>query len=124
MNGYLLHANPGVHSTASVHADRLVRHRRYRRASTSDDFVHIRGRVKRFAKIAGEMISLEVVERIAAKAAPGFAARGLDPPRRGQRRGDRAVHDRSPSLRREQLSAAARCLRCAPELAVPRVIRR
>src|ERR1700728_3471183 len=72
MKGYLLHDKPGVlqppnsigsgwYATGDiVEVDR-------------DDFVHIRGRIKRFAKIAGEMISLEVVERIAAHAAPNFA---------------------------------------------------
>jgi acyl-[acyl-carrier-protein]-phospholipid O-acyltransferase/long-chain-fatty-acid--[acyl-carrier-protein] ligase len=85
-----------------------------------DGFVHIRGRVKRFAKIAGEMISLEVVERIAAKAAPGaaHAASTRSDPTKGEAI---ILFTTAAGVSREQLSAAARELG-SPELAVPRIV--
>jgi len=120
MKGYLLYDRPGVlqppnsigagwYATGDiVEVDR-------------DDFVHIRGRVKRFAKIAGEMISLEVVERIAAQSAPGLMHAASSRP--DSAKGEAIVlFTTDASLRREGLSAAAKILQ-APELAVPRDIR-
>ncbi|HEY6620250.1 MAG TPA: bifunctional acyl-ACP--phospholipid O-acyltransferase/long-chain-fatty-acid--ACP ligase [Steroidobacteraceae bacterium] len=120
MKGYLLYDKPGVlqppnsigagwYATGDiVEVDR-------------DDFVHIRGRIKRFAKIAGEMISLEVVERIAAQAAPGLMHAASSRP--DSAKGEAIVlFTTDASLRREGLSAAAKILK-APELAVPRDIR-
>jgi acyl-[acyl-carrier-protein]-phospholipid O-acyltransferase/long-chain-fatty-acid--[acyl-carrier-protein] ligase len=120
MKGYLLYDKPGVlqppnsigagwYATGDiVEVDR-------------DDFVHICGRVKRFAKIAGEMISLEVVERIAAQAAPGLMHAASSRP--DSAKGEAIVlFTTDASLRREGLSAAAKILQ-APELAVPRDIR-
>ncbi len=119
MKGYLLYEKPGViqppasirdgwYSTGDiVHVD-------------SDEFLHIRGRIKRFAKIAGEMISLEVVERIAAAASPQFVHAAST--RSDASKGEALVlFTTDPSLRREQLGTAAKSLG-APELAVPRVI--
>jgi acyl-[acyl-carrier-protein]-phospholipid O-acyltransferase/long-chain-fatty-acid--[acyl-carrier-protein] ligase len=120
MKGYLLYDRPGVlqppnsigegwYATGDiVEVDR-------------DDFVHIRGRVKRFAKIAGEMISLEVVERIAAQAAPGLMHAASSRP--DSAKGEAIVlFTTDASLRRDRLGAAAKILQ-APELAVPRDIR-
>jgi len=119
MKGYLLHERPGV-----LQKPKSLGEGWYCTGDIvsidADDFVHIRGRVKRFAKIAGEMISLEVVERIAASAAPGFAHAAAS--RADAAKGEALVlFTTAPGLSREQLSAAAKSLG-APELAVPRVI--
>src|SRR6185312_2009120 len=119
MKGYLLHERPGV-----LQKPKSLGEGWYCTGDIvsidADDFVHIRGRVKRFAKIAGEMISLEVVERIAASAAPGFAHAAAS--RADAAKGEALVlFTTARGLSREQLSAAAKSLG-APELAVPRVI--
>jgi acyl-[acyl-carrier-protein]-phospholipid O-acyltransferase/long-chain-fatty-acid--[acyl-carrier-protein] ligase len=85
-----------------------------------DDFVTLTARMKRFAKVAGEMVSLEVVERIAAEAKPHAVHASASI--RDSARGETIVlftEDRT--LRREDLQAAARAMG-APEIAVPRRI--
>ena len=81
-------------------------------------FITIRGRMKRFAKVAGEMVSLELVERIAAAAAPDFehASAAVAEAGRGE---TILLFTEDAALRRDQLQRAARELG-APELAVPR----
>ena len=119
MKGYLTYDRPGVlqppsslgsgwHSTGDiVYLD-------------EDDFVHIRGRVKRFAKIAGEMVSLEVVENLAIQAMPGFshAASTRPDPAKGEAI---VLFTTASELTRDKLSATAKLLGL-PELAVARVI--
>jgi len=85
-----------------------------------DGFVHIRGRVKRFAKVAGEMVSLETVEKIAGKAsnAAMHAATSVSDERRGE---SILLYTTDKELSRDALVAAARELG-APELAVPRKV--
>ena len=119
MKGYFLHDQPGV-----IQPPKSIRDGWYCTGDIvsidEDDFVHIRGRVKRFAKIAGEMISLEVVERIATTAAPGFAH--ATSTRTDAAKGEALVlFTTAVGLTREQLLAAAKSFG-APELAVPRVV--
>ena len=84
----------------------------------ADGFIHILGRVKRFAKVAGEMISLEVVEKIAVAASAGFQHAASSRP--DAQRGETVVlFTTDPALTRERLQQSARTLGL-PEIAVPR----
>ncbi|GBL46194.1 2-acylglycerophosphoethanolamine acyltransferase [Sulfuriferula multivorans] len=116
MQGYYLFDNPGVlkppadgwYSTGDVVE------------IDADGFVRILGRVKRFAKIAGEMVSLEVVEQIANLASPDcqHAATTQVDPQRGE---NILLFTTDAGLGREALLSAARQLG-SPELAVARKI--
>ena len=57
-----------------------------------DGFIAIRGRLKRFAKIGGETVSLAVVENCAAALWPDNAHAAVAVPDRAQGRADRAGH--------------------------------
>lgn len=82
MSGYLKASRPGVletpeggwHDTGDIVS------------IDEDGFIRIKGRVKRFAKIGGEMVSLAVVENCASAIWPDFmhAAATLPDPRKGE----------------------------------------
>jgi acyl-[acyl-carrier-protein]-phospholipid O-acyltransferase/long-chain-fatty-acid--[acyl-carrier-protein] ligase len=119
MAGYLLHAKPGVLSPFDSDGDGwyntgdIV-------ALDADGFVTIRGRVKRFAKLAGEMVSLEVVERIAAAASPGAMHAAVARP--DAAKGESVIlFSTDPLLAGEALAAKARELGL-PGIAVARRI--
>ncbi len=85
-----------------------------------EGFVTIAGRAKRFAKLAGEMVSLAVAERIAVAAYPDYrhAVVALPDSRRGERL--MLVSD-APEVKREALVEAAHRERL-PEIAIPREV--
>lgn len=83
-----------------------------------DGYVTVVGRVKRFAKIAGEMIALETVERIAARASPGHAHAATIETVHGSGEST-ALFTTDPQLNRSALHHAAREIG-APDLAVAR----
>ena len=83
-----------------------------------DGYLRILGRIRRFAKIGGEMVSLALCEAIAEAAFPDHrhAAVALADPRRGE---VLVLVSEAPGADRGRLAAAARRLGL-PEIAVPR----
>ena len=91
-------------------------------AIDEDGFLSVVGRLKRFAKIAGEMISLEVVEKVAALASPG-QMHGASSQSDGARGEAIVLFTTDSALTRERLAESAKKLG-VPEIAVPRKIQR
>jgi acyl-[acyl-carrier-protein]-phospholipid O-acyltransferase/long-chain-fatty-acid--[acyl-carrier-protein] ligase len=116
LQGYYLYDNPGVLKAPDdgwYNTGDVVE-------IDADGFVHILGRVKRFAKIAGEMVSLETVEQIANHASP--EAQHAATTKADAQRGENIIlYTTDTELTREALQAAAR-ENGVPELAVPRKI--
>lgn len=126
MKGYLLVDNPGqlVVPTA-IDNDGKVCRGWYDTGDIVDidnnGFISIKGRLKRFAKIAGEMVSLESVEAIA-KAVDATAMHGATIKHDSAKGEAIVLFTTSENLSREKLSQAAQTLGI-PAIAVPRDIR-
>lgn len=83
-----------------------------------DGYLFVRGRARRFAKVAGEMVSLDTVEQLARLASPdgGHAAAIRPDPDRGEAI---VLFTTDRELSRERLAAAAHS-HGLPEIVIPR----
>lgn len=120
MSGYLRHDRPGVLQPPASDIGPGWYETGDVVEFDDDGFVKIVGRVKRFAKVAGEMVSLEVVEKIAAAASSTGQHAATTRP--DAAKGEALVlFSTDRSLNRDALVAAAKGLG-ASELAVARSI--
>lgn len=116
MLGYMLHNNPkvitppkeGVYDTGDiVYLD-------------DEDYIYIKGRAKRFAKIAGEMVSLTAVEGLISLLWPNFSHAVIAIP--DEKKGEQLVLVTTyKDARREEISKHSKSLN-ASELSVPKKI--
>jgi acyl-[acyl-carrier-protein]-phospholipid O-acyltransferase / long-chain-fatty-acid--[acyl-carrier-protein] ligase len=120
MLGYYLYDNPAVLKPTSAEMGDGWYNTGDIVEIDADGFIYILGRVKRFAKIAGEMVSLETVEQIANHASPEHqhAASTQPDPQRGE---NILLFTTNANLGREALQASARKLG-SPEIAIARKI--
>ena len=120
MSGYLRADNPGVLEPPASEVGRGWYATGDIVDIDQDGYLYIVGRLKRFAKVAGEMISLEVVERLAQQASDqGLHAATSQP---DASRGENILlYTTDKALTREQIQAVAKTAG-SPEIAVPRKI--
>jgi acyl-[acyl-carrier-protein]-phospholipid O-acyltransferase/long-chain-fatty-acid--[acyl-carrier-protein] ligase len=116
MLGYYLYDNPGVLKPPAdgwYNTGDIVE-------IDEEGFISIKGRVKRFAKVAGEMVSLETVEKIATQASPN-AQHAASTQADAQRGENIVLFTTDAALAKDALQSAGKILG-APELAIPKKI--
>ncbi len=120
MLGYLRADNPGVLEPVPMVNGKRIYDTGDIAEIDDSGFVHLKGRVKRFAKLAGEMVSLDMVEKMALHASPDaiHAVISVTDRKKGE-----ALHlfTTDPELNRKMLQAAAKELGLA-KLAIPKNI--